>query len=249
MSADREAALREALESEWYHSIELAPGKVTRGAVDLRAVAPKVLPPDLSGQRALDVGTFDGFWAFELEKRGAEDVLAADLDDHSQTDWPPPNRERLLRQIEESGEVPHQRFLLAHRALDSRVRRVVTSIYDLDVERLGGPVNFALVGALLLHLRDPVRGLEAVRSVLAPGGTLLLVEPIVLALTLLSPRKPAAVLRAARTEFDWWVPNTAGLRDYLHLAGFKDIRRTRTFRLRGGHRNVRQWHAAYEARP
>ena len=49
----------------WYHTIELAPGEVTPGLVDLRAVAPRVLPARIEG-RALDVGTYDGFWAFEM---------------------------------------------------------------------------------------------------------------------------------------------------------------------------------------
>ena len=50
----------------WYHTIELAPGVVTPGEIDLRKLAARVLPDRLDGLRALDVGTFDGFWAFEL---------------------------------------------------------------------------------------------------------------------------------------------------------------------------------------
>ena len=38
--------------------------------------------------RVLDVGTFEGFWAFELERRGAE-VVALDVDRIQQLDWPP----------------------------------------------------------------------------------------------------------------------------------------------------------------
>ena len=50
--------------TEWYHSIELAPGEVTPGCFDTRAVAGKVpLPANLAGKRCLDVGTRDGFWA------------------------------------------------------------------------------------------------------------------------------------------------------------------------------------------
>jgi len=72
--ADRVAA------REWYHTLELAPGVVTPGGFDLRDMPDKVgLPASLGGQRCLDVGTFDGFWAFELERRGASEVLALDV--------------------------------------------------------------------------------------------------------------------------------------------------------------------------
>ena len=44
------------------------------------------VPADLSGLRCLDVGTMDGFWAFEMERRGAASVTAIDLDDPNALD-------------------------------------------------------------------------------------------------------------------------------------------------------------------
>ncbi len=41
--------------------------------------------------RVLDVGTWDGFWAFEMERRGA-DVVALDVEHESEYDWPPRRR-------------------------------------------------------------------------------------------------------------------------------------------------------------
>ena len=35
--------------------------------------------PDVRGKRCLDVGTYDGFLAFELERRGAASVVATDI--------------------------------------------------------------------------------------------------------------------------------------------------------------------------
>lgn len=55
----------------WYHTIELAPDVVTPGWFDCRPVATRVLPASCEGLRCLDVGTFDGVWAFEMERRGA----------------------------------------------------------------------------------------------------------------------------------------------------------------------------------
>jgi len=60
-----------ARELSWYHSLELEPGYVTEGMFDLRPVVDRYgLPARMDGMRALDVGTWDGFWAFEMERRG-----------------------------------------------------------------------------------------------------------------------------------------------------------------------------------
>lgn len=79
----------------WYHTIELAPGIATPGQVDMREAAARALPADLSGRRALDVGTFDGFWAYEMERRGA-DVVAIDVETIDAAECPA-NRVALLR--------------------------------------------------------------------------------------------------------------------------------------------------------
>lgn len=54
----------------WYHTIDLGGSVETPGYVDWRGYADRILPAELRGLRALDVGTYDGFWAFEMEKRG-----------------------------------------------------------------------------------------------------------------------------------------------------------------------------------
>src|SRR3954453_11189468 len=78
-----------ALELEWYHTIELEPGVVTPGWFDTRSVVPLLpFPESLEGKRCLDVATFDGFWAFEMERRGASEVHAIDLLDPHSWDWP-----------------------------------------------------------------------------------------------------------------------------------------------------------------
>jgi tRNA (mo5U34)-methyltransferase len=215
----------------WYHTIELSPGRTTQGHVDLRRIAPRVLPARLDGLRALDIGTYDGFWAFELEARGAREVIATDLEDFDFDAWPPETRARWASEFE--GMRPSDRFHIAHRERGSSVRHVGCSIYDLDTDRLGGPVDFAVIGALLLHLLKPVEGLEAARRVMNPGARLLLVEPFDVAGTLLRPLTPTAQLRAHRTPYDWWLGNLAYLRRVLLLAGFRSVRPRRLFRLDG----------------
>src|ERR687890_754751 len=76
----------------WYHSMDLLPGLSTEGSADLRAFLPKALPADLTGKRCLDIGTFDGFWAFAMEERGAASVVGIDVDDTEELEHPPLKR-------------------------------------------------------------------------------------------------------------------------------------------------------------
>ena len=244
MSAPRDALIREALGQGWYHAIDLAPGATTPGSVDLRALAPRVLPSRLDGLRALDVGTFDGFWAFELERRGAS-VVATDLDRFDETQWPPQNRDRLAREAGDRG--PGERFALARSILGSEVRRVAANVYDVDRELIGGEVDYAVVGDLLLHLRDPVGALERVRGVLRPGGRLLSLEQINVALTLFNPRRPAARFQAGASSMNWWEPNVRALLQWLRVAGFRGARVRRVYLLDAAGAQ-RRWHVALEAR-
>ena len=202
-------------EQQWYHTLELAPGVVTPGWFDLRAVAAEVLPASLDGARCLDVGTFDGFWAFEMERRGAASVLAVDVLDPAGWDWPAGAGEAARAAIgarKRGGEG----FLVAREALGSAVERRELSVYDLDPEDVG-TFDFVYAGSLLLHLRDPVRAVERVRSVCT--GQALFVEAVDGLLSRLHPRRPVASLDGAGRPW-WWLPNAAGLRRMVEAGGF-----------------------------
>jgi tRNA (mo5U34)-methyltransferase len=201
---------------EWYHTIELAPGVVTPGWFDLRSALDRIpFPSSLAGRRCLDVGTFDGFWAFEMERRGAEEVVAVDVLDPYQWDWPVRSSEDVIAEVGRR-KAGGRGFEIAHEALGSKVRRHALSVYDLDPAELG-VFDFVYVGSLLLHLRDPVRALERVRSVCT--GELLAVDAIDLGLTAAFPRRPAAGLDGVGRPW-WWKPNVAGLVRMVEVAGF-----------------------------
>jgi SAM-dependent methyltransferase len=230
----------------WYHTMELAPGVVTPGHIDLRSTAPKVLPGELAGKKALDIGTFDGFWAFEMERRGA-DVVAIDVPTFEATEWPPLNRERLETQARDWGLELGRGFRIAAEALSSSVERVECPVQELGPERVGGPVDFVFSGAILLHLRDPVGALENIHRVLDPGGTLVILEPFSRRTTIRSPRGPVADFQPLSTPFNWWMPNLAALRAWLTAARFDRIERL------GFHRppsveHMRKWMVGYSAR-
>ncbi len=212
----------------WYHTIELPGAILTPGEYDTRRALAKVpFPEDLRGRRCLDVGTHDGFWAFEMERRGAEEVLAIDLDDPRRIDYSDP-LPQLSEQAIADRESRPLAFACAHRALRSRVQRRDRSVYELTPAQ-DGHFDFAFIGTLLLHLRDPVRALSAIRCVLRPGGRLLVNDAISLRMSLRHPRSPVHTLSLLPGKPFWWVPNVAGLSRYLDKAGFFVIDRGRPY--------------------
>jgi tRNA (mo5U34)-methyltransferase len=224
-------ALRRAIEGrQWYHTLELAPGAVTPGWFDTRELVDRLpIPSSLDGCRCLDIGTFDGFWAFTMERRGASEVVAVDLLDPRRFDWPVNSAEATIEEIgkrKRAGEG----FAIAHQALGSAVRRIERSVYDLDREELGG-FEFVYLGSLLLHLRDPIRALERVREVC--DGSLLVVDSISLGLSLAFPTRPLASLDGLGRPW-WWNPNLAGLARMIVAAGFELRARPRRVFIRPG---------------
>lgn len=197
--------------ARWYHSIEVAPGVVTPGLFDLRAVTDRIPWPDLTGKRCLDVATFDGFYAFEMERRGAAEVVATDLPDFAELDWLPGDGPSGPTLDGETGEG----FRVAHGLLGSSVNRELVSVYDMTPDNVG-TFDVVLCGALLLHLRDPWRALAAIRSVCT--GVFLSIEKVDPLTDALVPRLP--VQRIFGRERVWVEPNTAGHRRMLELGGF-----------------------------
>jgi tRNA (mo5U34)-methyltransferase len=220
--------LRADVEStHWYHTIELAPGLVTPGWFDLRPVVDRMPWPDVAGRRCLDVGTYDGFLAFELERRGATEVVCTDITDHNAWDWPAALRaqgpERLAAV---AGPEKGRGFEVARRALGSRVEKVEVSVYDLSPEDLG-TFDVVVCGSLMLHLREPLRALEAIRSVC--GGHFLSAETISLDLGARLSSRPSARLDGVSELCQWWVPNAAGHRRMVEAAGFAIERSPRPY--------------------
>ncbi len=202
----------------WYHSIELGPGLVTPGLFDLRAIVDRLPWPDVRGKRCLDVGTADGFLAFELERRGAAEVVAADLVSHEQWDWEMHIGSlgtEYLREV--AGPTLSEGFRVAHELLGSSVILEPTSVYELSPDELG-QFDIVVCGSLLLHLRDPLRALAAIRSVCQ--GQFLSSEQVDLTRSLCAQRRPWVRLDGTSGVTQWWIPNAAGHRQMVRAAGF-----------------------------
>src|SRR5688572_30021283 len=80
----------------------------------------------------------DDFYAFEMERRGAREVVALDLPDLADIDYPPEVRADSTFDPSAPSDVPRQAgFHLLHEALGSSVQLRLGSIYDLASLGLG----------------------------------------------------------------------------------------------------------------
>ena len=213
---------REVERYPWYHTLDLGGGVVTAGMFDHRPVLHHYpIPDDLSGMRCLDVATMDGYWAFEMERRGAASVTALDLEDPEQLDWPASLRADHDKTMDETKET---RFNLAKEALGSNVQRVLMSAYDLSPAL--GEFDFVFCGDLLLHVKDPITPLENIRSVCT--GSAVIVN--VIKKFRLYEKRAMAELDGIE-NFEWWVTNLAGLERLVRAAGFSRTEAAEPFEL------------------
>ncbi len=227
--------VEQAKERSWYHTLELKPGVWTDGWFDLRpSVRHYGLPEDMSGMRALEVGTWDGFWAFEMESRGA-DVVAIDLDDERDLDWPPRFRPDTYPEAPRGAG-----FELAKQIRGSKVERVVRSIYDARPEDLGS-FDIVFCGSVIIHLRDQMLALERIANLCS--GWFISAE--------VYDRRagfvpfPAARFLGDRNKYVFWQPSIRTWRRMLWAAGFERVEQRSKFKMRSKDFTVR--HVVFHA--
>lgn len=233
---------RRASQIEWYHTFDLGHGIVTPGAFDHSPIVQNYrLPERLSGQRVLDVACFDGFWAMEFERRGAEEVVALDIRNARELDLPTPVRERMTQ--EELDRPMGDGFSLVHEAKQSKVRKVHCNVYDLGPD-VAGTFDIVHIGDVLLHLQNPAKALQKLRSV--TRGYALISD-------IFDPRLdrlrefPLFEYRGGLEDCVWWYFSLGGLWKMISDAGFRNVELITKFKY--GMRGDRQqmWHAVFKA--
>lgn len=187
----------------WFHRIDLGHGVVTDGADDTAAKAAGVgLPADMSGLTVLDIGTFNGWFAFEAERRGAARVVATDS-----FIWERDPRTKAA-------------FDFAHEVLGSGVESIRIAVEDLSPKTVGR-FDLVLFLGVLYHCEDPMRYLRVCRSV-CTGTTI--VETHVDALDYDRPAMvfyPGTSLAGDPTNH--WGPNPAAVEAMLSEVGFSSL--------------------------
>ena len=177
------------------------------------------VPADLSGKSVLDIGCNAGFYAIEMKKRGAEEVLGIDSDD------------RYLDQA---------RFAAAELGYGD-IRFEKLSVYD--VAALGRRFDLVIFMGVLYHLRHPLLALDLIREHVA--GDMMLFQTMqqgsddVLLVPEDHPFHVPGTTRApgyfdnpaypkmhfierrfAHDWTNWWAPNAACSQAMLRAAGF-----------------------------
>jgi tRNA (mo5U34)-methyltransferase len=168
----------------------------------------------------------DGFWAFEMEKRGAAEVIGIDVYNLADCDFPNNYEREVMSSI--SSEVKGKGFAYAKRALNSKVRRKVLSVYELT-PRIIGTFDFVFASDLLLHLREPLRALEAIWTV--TRGEVVIADAIDTELDELGLH---STIRFMVNPDDyaghfWWRFSTSALEWMIRLARFQDVQMVSQF--------------------
>ena len=186
----------------WYHSIQLPDGRVIQGLQSLEQLRTRLaqfpIPQDLTGKRVLDIGAWDGWFSFEMERRGAE-VLAVDSAEHTQ-------------------------FRVARELLGSKVDYRIADICRLSSRDIGR-FDIVLFFGVLYHVKHPLLALETVcdlthdmafvESFVTDDGADLSVPPLM----------EFYETTELRGQFDNWVgPNASCLLAFCRTAGFARVR-------------------------
>jgi tRNA (mo5U34)-methyltransferase len=185
----------------WYHTIELPNGDVIPGLLPVdrlrKRLAQYEIPGDLRGKRVLDIGAWDGFYTFEMERRGAH-VVALDL-------------------------FRNEKFLLARELQKSKAEYVVGDICKLSSKDLGR-FDIVLFFGVLYHVKHPVMALENVCSMTLDTAyveSYVIDDPANLdAVPILEFYEHTEL----RGQFDNWCgPNVACLMAMARTAGFAEV--------------------------
>jgi tRNA (mo5U34)-methyltransferase len=147
----------------WFHTFSLDEGSLyTPGVARDHRYRIPVLPDDLTGKSVLDVGAFDGFYAFLAESRGARHVVAVDNEQYR--NWVIARWGVEL----EGGEG----FRAIAELLDSKVDYRRLDAFELD--QLDERFDVIFCFGILHRVESPLGLLKVLRRRLAGGGYVLL---------------------------------------------------------------------------
>jgi SAM-dependent methyltransferase len=199
---------------KWFLRFEIVPGVFSPGLFDFHAESyadSLGIPERLDGLRALDIGTWDGPMAFELERRGAQ-VVALDIQYPDKTG-----------------------FNIAKELKQSRVEYVRGSVYDLS-RLLREPFDLVTFLGVYYHLKYPVLAFDNIASVTREGGTLCFSGECLISYAETLDNTPVPDVEDMgrsdvpialcypgifKKEGNWTIPNLACIRSWLTTAGFE----------------------------
>lgn len=238
----RAAARRKRLLDEaqarvhWWHSIDLGDDVITKGYKSRETLTHELAClqlPDLAGKTVLDIGTWDGFFSFAAEERGAARVVSfdsyvwsIDFDEY----W------RYIGRCRDAGETPRpyhevpgvwrpdtmpgrRSFDLARELRGSKVEPHVGNFETFDPAELG-TFDVVLFLGVLYHLEDPISGLKKLARLC---NDFVAIETEAICVQGYEDQPLWMFFPTDELDGDptnWWAPNAAGLEAALRAAGF-----------------------------
>lgn len=232
-------AMVAANEIGWWHSIDFGHGVSTKGYKTRERLASEVDQmrlPDLHGKSVLDIGAWDGFFAYEAERRGAARVVALD---HFVWCLHTPKQHQYVERCRQQGiqpkpyeEVPEiwdpvglpgkSGFDIAHEVLDSKVESVIADFMEADLHALGTfDVVFFL--GVLYHMKNPLLSLERLARL---TDEVAIIETEAVEVPGFEAHSLCEFFEADELAGDftnWWAPNPTALAKLCRAAGFSRV--------------------------
>jgi tRNA (mo5U34)-methyltransferase len=171
----REELQAQADTINWFHSIDLAQGVRTKGASNPPLGLDQL--PAFRGRSVLDIGAWDGYYAFLAEREGASRVVALD---HYVWGLDGAARNAYWKECAERGQLPDhdldstkfwrpelpgkRGFDFARKALNSKAEEMVADFMSANLDDIG-KFDVVLYLGVLYHMKEPLTCLERVRRV------------------------------------------------------------------------------------
>jgi tRNA (mo5U34)-methyltransferase len=139
-------------------------------------------------------------------------------------DWSPKQRRALeARPAEEKPSTDHSIFsgafdlAIQANGVQDIVKPTACTIYEISPERLG-MFDLVFSGSMLMHVRDPLLGMHAIRSVTKPGGRFVVSVSVVREIE--EHALPLAAFVGEWDQSNFWQINAACLKRMLSTADF-----------------------------
>jgi tRNA (mo5U34)-methyltransferase len=223
----------------WFHSIDLGQGVFTDGVKSREQMTHELNTfqiPDLRWKSVLDINTWDGYFAFAAEQRGAARVVAID---YYMWAMDVEKHRAYWLECKERGIVPaayhtmpyyqpetmpgKAGFDTAKKGLRSSVEEIVSDFMAMDLSMLG---QFDVVFYLgsLYHMENPLAALKRVAQV---TKELAIIETEAVALPGFEHHALCEFFESNELNSDvsnWWAPNEKALTGLCRAAGFSRVK-------------------------
>ncbi|HKO89081.1 MAG TPA: DUF1698 domain-containing protein [Burkholderiales bacterium] len=193
-----------------------------KGDWDLRGrVSPYLGKVDFNGKRVFDVGCASGFLSFEMEKRGASEVVSLDASSVKQINFLPvksfwDNFDNWAETPEASAFLVRMKnsYWFAHREFGSNAKAWYGDIYNIPAEL--GMFDVVVVAQILVHLRDPIKALWSAADRCS--------ETLIIAEGMIESSQPMMKFISGRhngASANWWHLTTSLYDEILFIMGFE----------------------------